>query len=501
MSDIDTSTNVNDHEEEAGATTPDSQHEAIVGLAEEALDLFHDTAGVPYGRLGTGQLLRLDNKETVLWARREYRARYGRSANPTALRNAIEELISQALFDGDTRPVWLRVGGGDREIEIDLGDASFRALRVTGGGTEIAAPVGHFARKAQVGALPPPAESGDLGELSNFLNVADDDDFKLIVAWLLMALRPSGPYPVLVLQGEQGSAKSTAAKALKFLIDPAKPMIRSMPRSERDLAVAAAGNWALAFDNVSFISDWMSDAICRLSTGSGFGARTHYSNDEETVFEQSRPVILNGIDAIARRQDLLDRALVVNFPTIDPEARIAEERFWSTLEEARPRILRALLDVVAAAQARLPKVRVKHLPRLADFARWIAAAEPALGWKPGAFVEVLEARQATALRDSLAGSPVAGALDMFLRMKGGSWEGAPQSLFAELSLHANDASRRRSWPANAQSMSATVSRLVPALRLAGIEVERSHQGRGKNKVRWITLSRVAAGDDGDAGDA
>lgn len=315
-----------------------------------------------------------------------------------------------------------------------------------------------------------------------------------------MALRTTGPYPVLVLQGEQGSAKSTAAKVLKYLIDPVTPLVRSLPRSERDLVVAAAGNWVLAFDNVSFIPDWASDAFCRLSTGGGFGARTHYSNEEETVFEQSRPIILNGIDAVARRQDLLDRSLVVQFPTIREDQRVPEDNLWKAIEAARPAILRGLLDAATCAHNRIDEIETERLPRLADFARWTTAAEPVLGWEPNTFVDLLESRQATVLRDSLEGSPLAGALVSWMRLQNWTWEGTPTGLYSDLSLHAGDTSRRKGWPNSAQSMSVSLSRLEPALRKIGMKIERTYQGRGKAKERWVTIKQARPGDDGDAGD-
>ena len=58
-------------------------------------------------------------------------------------------------------------------------------------------------------ALPIPERGGSIDDLRQLLNVPNENDWVLVVSWLLGALRPERPYPVLVLQGEQGSAKST----------------------------------------------------------------------------------------------------------------------------------------------------------------------------------------------------------------------------------------------------------------------------------------------------
>ena len=144
--------------------------------------------------------------------------------------------------------------------------------------------------------------------LRAFLNLASDDDFNLAVAWLLAALRPTGPYPVLVLTGEQGSAKSTCARMLRALVDPHEAALRAPPRNEHELFIAARNAHVLAFDNLSTVLAWLSDALCRLSTGAGFAARKLYTDDEESVISAERPVLLNSIDAVVTRGDLADRA-------------------------------------------------------------------------------------------------------------------------------------------------------------------------------------------------
>ncbi len=129
----------------------------------------------------------------------------------------------------------------------------------------------------------------------------------LVAAWLVGALRPRGPYPILLVTGEQGTAKSTTCRMFRRLIDPSAADVRAIPRSEHDLAVTAASSWIVAFDNVSRIQPWFSDALCRLLTGSGFSTRRLYTNRDEEIFFATRPVMLNGIGILGAQADLLDR--------------------------------------------------------------------------------------------------------------------------------------------------------------------------------------------------
>jgi hypothetical protein len=152
--------------------------------------------------------------------------------------------------------------------------------------------------------LPRPVLGGSIALLRKFINVGSDDNWMLCLAWLVAALRPTGPYPILVLQGEQGSAKSTMGKLLRRLLDPVVAPVRTPPRSDRDLLIAAVNSWVIAYDNLSGIQHWLSDALCRLATGGGFSTRELYTDSDEVIFDAMRPVILNGIDHDRQRREL-----------------------------------------------------------------------------------------------------------------------------------------------------------------------------------------------------
>jgi hypothetical protein len=163
--------------------------------------------------------------------------------------------------------------------------------------------------------LPMPLPGGTVGTLKSFLNVKSDEDFVLAVAWILATLRDYGPYPILALAGEHGSAKSSFSSILRLLCDPNTAPLRALPREDRDLFIAASNGHVLSFDNISGLPAWISDTLCRLATGGGFATRTLYSDQDETLFDSSRPIILNGIEDIVTRPDLADRSL---FLTLEP---------------------------------------------------------------------------------------------------------------------------------------------------------------------------------------
>src|SRR3974390_2405677 len=180
-------------------------------------------------------------------------------------------------------------------------------------GDRLGVPPVRFRRTPGMLPLPVPERGGSIETLRSFLNLPSGDGFVLIVAWLLAALRSGGPYPLLAISGEQGSAKTVLSKLLRAVVDPNVGPVRALPREERELMIAANNGHLLAFDNVSGLPGWLSDALCRLASGGSFAVRRLYTDDEEVLFQAARPTLLNGIEDVIGRPDLADRAIFLTF--------------------------------------------------------------------------------------------------------------------------------------------------------------------------------------------
>jgi hypothetical protein len=222
-----------------------------------------------------------------------------------------------------------------------------------------------------------PLRGGSIEALAPFLNLASENDFVLVVAWLLGALRAGGLYPILAISGEQGSAKTVVSKLLRALIDPSVAPVRALPCDERELFIAASNGHVLAFDNLSGLPPWLSDTLCRLTSGGAFSTRRLFTDQDELVFAAARPVILKGIEDFITRHDLADRAIQLMLAPIAERHRRPENALWREFEFARPHIRGALFDAAAHGLHMLPEVCLQRLPRMADFALWATACESA----------------------------------------------------------------------------------------------------------------------------
>ena len=468
-----------------------TQAELLIMLARDAT-LFHDPetdtafASIPAG--GHRENWPIRTKGFRRWLLQRYWEEKQKAPGAQALQDALGVLEAKAHFEGQAQPIYTRLGEYDGDIYLDLCNDTWEAIRITPGGEQIVKnlPV-RFRRSKGMLPLPRPLESGNLGELRQFVNIGTDTDWCLLVAWLVAAIRPTGPYPVLVLQGEQGSAKSTTAKVLRALIDPNVAPLRTAPREERDMAIAANNSWVLSFDNLSNVPAWLSDALCRVATGGGFATRTLYANDEETIFTFTRPIILNGIDEIIYRHDLLDRSIVVNLPTIPDNKRKPEDEFWEEFHKARSRILGALLNAAATGLKNIDKVELEELPRMADFAKWVTAAEPALPWEPGAFMEAYSGKRTEAVELALEGDAVAVAVQALIANRG-TWEGTATELLGALLEYVPETTQRtRAWPKTARTVANRLRRAATFLRQINVEVE-FYLEAGGNRRRLIRIS-------------
>ncbi|HZH04382.1 MAG TPA: hypothetical protein VEY30_11400 [Myxococcaceae bacterium] len=418
-----------------------------------------------------GLTYRIHSKDFRAWLASEWFVQATSICPKQVVEDVLEFLESRARTANSTRPVFVRVGRStDGVLWLDLGQlGSARAIRLSPEGWSVTESPGvHLSRERGSDALPAPRRGRGLESMRPLLNLSEERDWVLGVTWLMGATRPDIPLPILNLQGEHGSAKSTTARLLRTLIDPATPELRAMPRDEENLMVAGRGRWVLAFDNLSGLSHAMSDALCRLSSGGGVGKRKLFTDGDEALLSARRPVILNGIDDLLSRNDFASRAIVLNLPSISEEKRRTEAEVFGEFEQMHPELLGALCDCVCEAlrSERATRARLGTLPRLADLMVWASAAEGALGWTPGtvqrAMADLAEEVAAEALeRDDVAVSMVK------LMTRRQEWSGTMTELKAALE-QAQGERISPSWPRGARALSNALKRAAPVVRRHGI---------------------------------
>jgi putative DNA primase/helicase len=262
--------------------------------------------------------------------------------------------------------------------------------------------------------------------------------------------------------------------------------VQPPPTNEQDLVISAKNNHVVAFDNLSEFRPWLSDALCRVATGGGLSKRKLYTDDEEMLLKVRRPVLLNGISSeMINRPDLLDRSLLIEVPLVSDARRCTEEEVWKRLEEARPRLLGALLDAVVMALRRQGQVKLSRMPRMADFVMWVEASSPALGWKDGEFAELYFELRNEADYQTLSLWSIMEPLERVLKLHGRAYEGTISELLKELRDGRSMLAWQlpADWPKTARALGGQLKHYAPLLRRIGIEITvlpRTNKGK---KVR------------------
>lgn len=472
--------------------------DALVALVRERAELFHAEDGACFATLKETprKTYRLDTTPFSEWLSFAYfqstssTGGVGCAASETAIRTARVVLSGIAKHEGPERKVYLRVARHDDAYYLDLGDDTWRAIEITASGWQIVdQPPVQFWRSSTARPLPLPALRGDLSLLWQYANLPPAVR-TLVLAWMLEALRPETPFPILELIGSQGSAKSSTQDRLRDCLDPNAVNLRSAPKSVEDLFVSAGANWLVSLNNLSHLSASIQDAICNLATGGGFAARTLYTNSDETLIEAKRPVILNGIVPLVTAQDLTDRLVHVELSEIGKYR--AETEIRTDFERDRPLILGGLLDLFVRTLRALPQAHLDRPPRMADFVLLGEAMMLAEGHPPGTFHRLYQANRRDSVARGLEASPVAVAIRALAEQSNSElvFTGNFEQLRKALEPHQTSF---EAWPKSSRGLSDIIRRQQPALAQIGISIT---IGTRTKHGTQVTVKRT--GDGGDS---
>lgn len=441
-------------------------------IQEAILELFHTPDNEPYALIKRHEAQIAVHIHSSDFEKFIQKAAYEATGKPLG-RQPTEDLIgllaAKALFDGPQKPVFLRIGKrDDGAIEVDLGNDAGDVVLIQKDGWKITKPTLRFRRTTRMKPLPYPERGGSIDRLWKYINITTVTDQALLIAWLIGSFRPEGPYPVLIMKASRGSGKTTAMSLIRSLIDPAEADKRALFRTEQDLYIAAENNWIMSYDNLVGLSGNQSDWLCRISTGGAFATRKLYSNNTESVMEACRPVVMNGIEDIASRADLISRSIQLNLSPISSDTAKSVREIKSQFEKDQPEIFGVLLDCVADGLRGKDTVQLKQTPRMADFAQFVTPAEKRLSLPDGYIADLLVQRQKQEDRDSIAMEPIAAQLaSLLLRQPDMHWTGNMTALLSAITPE----KKPRNWPDTPRFLSQRLRQMQTQFIDAGISLE------------------------------
>lgn len=402
---------------------------------------------------------------------------------------SIEKVMKMLSFKASKKnkvSINYRIAKNDLSIVIDRGAKTDTFIVVTEHDWKVqSVSTEKFSRNQNMKELPLPAK-GNIESLKKFLNLNSEDDFILLIAFLINCFFKGKTNPILILQGPQGSGKSTLSELIKSLIDPSSPSLRALPYKEQDIFIAAKNSYLLTFDNLSGINIKMSDTLCKIATSCAIAGRRFYSNTEEYFIEVSRPIVINGIDDLTVRPDLVDRSIVLNLPKIDEKKRMQISKMTEDLNILLPSIFGAILDGISSGLRNISKINLSEKPRMADFSFIACASLSAFGYSQDQIMKAIRDNRKSTAIDSIESNSVGRAVITFMSDKP-IWEGRVSDLAVILGQFLDREGVHYSLK-TPNSISRELNRIAPELKFKNIYIEHSR----KSHERKIIIKKISS---------
>ena len=390
-------------------------------------------------------------------------------------KTVLETLRGYAQHRGARIPLELRTAFDDEgNLWYDLGKS---AVRITPDDWKIDLyPPILFVRNYTQRPQVLPKKGGTIWELFDFVNVKSNEDKLLLITFLTAALVPGINKPILALSGPAGSGKSECTKTLKNLMDPTVPPSLPPISGATELDNLAQTSAVMAFDNLTTMNQTTANHFCSLATGYGVRIRKLYTN-RFIIFEAIRPLIVNGISQVITQPDLLTRAIPIELSPI--EKRIEDSELRKKFDEARPRILGAMFDLLSKALKICPTIKDRNWPRMGSFVKWGCAITAALGehYTSETFIEAFAKVEGLQHSEALNANPFADVITWFMRDKE-TWSGTAGELIEVLTSVSQDGdsenpdikycSQSSYWPSNPRAARVQIQKSLGDLKATGI---------------------------------
>lgn len=457
--------------------TKATQSETIISLVEKNnAVLFHDALNDPYVAIEIDEhkeIWSIESEAFNTWVSGLFYKHTKKTVKKENVSQAVTILKAKAQYDSkEAISLGVRINEKDNAFWYDLSNPNWQAVKITDDGWTIENnPPIMFNRFRHQKNQCLPKQDGDIKRILKYINIKENHI--LFLCWLVCCFIPNMPHAMPIFFGEKGAAKTTACTLLKRIIDPSALETLTIQKNPRSLAVNLQQHWFLPFDNVSKIDEDISDTLCRAITGDGIQQRKLYTNADDYIFTFQKCLAINGINNVARRPDLMDRAILIELFRISENERKELSEIKYEFEQDLPYILGGIFDVLSKAMKIYPTVKLKKLPRMADFTRWGFAIGEALGGKGQEFLDEYVENRKSQNVEIINENIVATLMVAFMNDKA-EWNGRISELLQELIQIAPSCginTKSVAFPSQPNVLSRRLNGLKSNLQSAGITFE------------------------------
>lgn len=477
----------------------------VLELIQEA-QLFLNQLKEPFVRMnikGHNENHPLDGTTYRDWLSYEYYKRHGSTMGSDTLNQVIPIARSIARFEGSEHETNVRVGKTGDYFYYDLVDNNWHAVKISPDGWEIVLPTDVYFRRYSFMCEQSTPVKGPYGiqRFLEFVNLKKEEERQLLLVYLVCCLVPDISKVIAIFHGEKGSSKSTTMRLIRKLIDPSVEELLNLPREDRSIVLTLNNNYMPAFDNLDVIKDAQSDYLCRACTGGAFSFRKYFTDSDEVIFKIKRCIMVNGINLVAEKTDLIDRSITFELDRISEDRRREEGELYEEFERVKPYILADMFDILSRAMKIHPEVSLPTKSRMADWERWAYAVAEVMGIGGEKLVEYFNKNRALGNDQVLNTNPLTSAVMTYMQTLD-SWQGTLGDFHQKIDMIAANEhieTFNRHWPKSPNKVSAKLKLVKSNLLEAGIDyiISQGKEGNFKNravitiKKMDVTLSRSA----------
>lgn len=402
----------------------------------------------------------------------------GKVAGTEAIKQALTVIEGKAIFEGDLIQLHNRIAAHEGAFYYDTGDGRVIKTSASGWVIDNCPPI-LFKRYNHQLLQVEPQGGGRLDKIFDFMNVTNDEDQLLLEVRIVSYFVPDIPHPLLYAQGGQGSGKTKAMSCAKKLIDPSKLNVSIPSYDKRELIQTLYHHYFCVFDNISEITDWMSDILSVAITGGGQSKRKLYSDEDDVIFSFKGCIAITAINMCILKSDLFDRAILIKFDSISSTQRKEDKELNKQFENEKPRLLGAIFDTLSKAMKIYPNIKIKYLPRMADFCRWGCAIAVALGYDAEDFLKAYYKNIHKQHEEIIHVNTLAQSILTFMKDKN-EWSGFVGNFYEELKKLVTVSKDDRSFPSYPNKLRSHIERINNDLHEYGIiiSIDNSHGEKG-----------------------
>lgn len=424
-------------------------------------------------------LISIESSQYDRWLIREFNNKYDDYLDNNNLLKTIKILVSEEAKDSG-RPIAIhnRIAMENDAIYIDIGCRNRKVIRIDKHGWDIGYYKVFFKRHKDMAELPIPERGGNIFDIIPFMPPLPKRDRCLALSWLIASFFPNIERAFLLVEGENGSGKTTLTKLLKSLIDPTNKGALAYKDNAAMMAQNIDHHCIPLIDNVTKISQSVSDLFCAAYSGGGDTKRKQYTDDEDFIFTLTGNLIFTAVHLKYPKSDFINRCYKIETAMTKSTYR-SKQQFEKKFKTEKAWLFGAVLGAVSKTMSEVEKSQPEANFRTVDFDHRAMAAAEVIGYGKDFFREARSYCEKIKVRSISNNTPILNAIIQFLSTNNGYFEGRMTHF---INMLRGSGVPMDEVTKNAAAFSKKINEMQPELKTAGVHAE--SKGKGSD-TRWI----------------